>query len=324
MKIKVGVLMGGKSSEYEISLMTGKNVINFLDTGKYSPIRLILTKDNKWTRNGKKMPVAKALNGIDVVFNAMHGEYGEDGRIQGILDFYKMPYTGSGVLASALGMDKIRSRKLFANLGIMVPKYLCINKKDYGDKSVLKNIRKLGRSGVVIKPNACGSSVGIQIIKGSNLNDKNIISAINKAFKFDSEVVIEEYLEGQEVTCGVLEKWNSQDYFTLPLTEIIPKDSSEFFDYDAKYSSKTQEITPAKISKTFSKKIQEITILAHKTIKARGYSRSDFIIKGKKIYLLEINTLPGLTEESLLPKASKVAGIDFPKLLNHIIKLAFR
>lgn len=320
MKTKVGVLMGGKSSEYEISIMSGNNIANFLDTKKYNIVKIILTKDNKWKRDGKRVSTDKVFKNIDTVFNAMHGEYGEDGKMQSVLEFHNVPYTGSGVFSSAVGIDKLRSRKLLIDLGVIAPKCISFDKDNYNNSTISK-IKKLNKKGVVVKPNNRGSSIGMTILK--LLNNKNIAMAIKEAFKFDNEIIVEEYLDGREFSCGVLEKFKGENHFALPVIEIIPGDKSDFFDYEAKYfSPETQEITPAKVAQKMAKEIQRISVLAHKTIKAQGYSRSDFIVKNGKIYLLEINTLPGMTKESLLPKEAEAVGIKFPELLDHIIKLA--
>ena len=250
----------------------------------------MISKKGKWSIN--------ALNGVDVVFNDLHGEYGEDGRIQGLLDCFKVPYTGSGVLASALVMDKIKSYEIFKLHGLNVPKETTLKK---GEK-------------VVVKPSCLGSSVGISIVD----NQKDLKKAIKKATEKCDTVIIEEYIDGKELTCGILENAKGQKYLALPVTEIIPPDG-HFFDYDVKYDGSTQEITPAKISKKLTKEIQEQSIKAHQVLGCAGYSRADFIVKNNKIYILEVNTLPGLTSESLLPKAAKEAGIKFPKLLDIII-----
>lgn len=293
-KINLAVLMGGMSSEHEISLSTGENVIKYLDKKKYNVKPIVISKEGKWSIG--------ALKDIDVVFNAMHGEYGEDGRIQGLLDCFGVKYTGSGVLASALGMDKIKSYELFKFHGLTVPKSV-----------TLKKFKKC-----VVKPVCLGSSVGISIVE----NKKDLKKAIDKAMEKCDRVIIEEFIDGLEVTCGILDNVRGQEYYALPVTEIIPPDG-RFFDYDVKYNGSTQEITPARISKKLTKEIQEQSIKAHQILGCRGYSRADFILKNNKTpYILEVNTLPGLTSESLLPKAAKEAGIEFSELLDIIVNNA--
>lgn len=302
--------MGGMSSEHEVSLSTGENVIKYLDKEKYNIKPIVISKKGDWLVTGVKKPVDKALKGIGVVFNALHGEYGEDGRIQGLLDCFGIPYTGSGVLASSLGMDKIKSYELFKLHGLNVPRGVILKKKN---KFINMPSKKL-----VIKPSCLGSSVGISIVS----DKKNLKKAIDKAFERCDVVIVEEYIDGLEVTCGILDNVRGQEHFALPVTEIIPPDG-HFFEYEVKYDGSTQEITPARISKELTKKIQEQSIEAHRLLDCEGYSRVDFILKdNKKPYILEVNTLPGLTSESLLPKAAKEVGIEFSKLLDIIIKNA--
>lgn len=300
-KLNIAVLMGGMSSEHEISLISGQNVLKYLDRTKYMIKPIVIGKQGNWTIGGRQVAADKALKGVDVAFNALHGEYGEDGCIQGLLESFSVKYTGSGVLASALGMDKIKSYELFKLRGLTVPK-----------RATLERGKK-----VVVKPSCLGSSVGISIVD----NKKDLKIAINKAKERCETVIIEEYIDGQEMTCGIIDNFKGQKHFALPVTEIIPP-PGRFFDYEVKYNGSTQEITPARISKSLTKKIQEAAIRAHQILGCKGYSRTDFIVRKNKIYVLEINTLPGLTKESLLPKAAKVAGIEFPDLLDIIIKNA--
>ena len=309
-KLNIVVLMGGMSSEYEVSLSTGENVIEYLDKEKYNIMPIVISKKGEWFVGDKRKTVDEVLKDVDVAFNALHGEYGEDGRIQGLLDCFGIPYTGSGVLASSLGMDKIKSYELFKLHGLNVPKGVILKKKN-------KFVNMLSKK-LVVKPSCLGSSVGISIVS----DKKNLKKAIDKAFERCDVVIVEEYIDGLEVTCGILDNIRGQKHFALPVTEIIPPDG-HFFEYEVKYDGSTQEITPARISKELTKEIQEQSIEAHRLLDCEGYSRVDFILKdNKKPYILEVNTLPGLTSESLLPKAAKEAGIEFSELLDIIIKNA--
>ncbi len=314
-KRNIAVLMGGMSSEHEVSLNTGKNVIKYLDKDKYIIKPIIINKNGKWTLDGQGTTAERALKGADVVFNGLHGEYGEDGRIQGLLDCFNIPYTGSGVLASAIGMNKVISRKLFKSRGLKIPKAVIIQNTS---RDLQQNFKPLGKK-LVIKPSCLGSSVGITIVDCEN--KKAFRQAIKKACQKCNKVIVEEYIQGLEVTCGILDPGlgNKNEILVLPVTEIIPP-SGKFFDYKVKYNGSTQEITPARISKKLSKTIQDQAIKAHQALECQGYSRIDFILKNKTIpYILEVNTLPGLTSESLLPKAAKQAGIEFSELLDIII-----
>lgn len=322
-KLKVGVLMGGPSSEHEVSLNTGKQIVKYLDTKKYdiNPIRI--SKENEWYLNGEKTTIESALDNIDLAFIAMHGEYGEDGQIQTILEQYNKPYTGSGIFTSQIAIDKAQSKRLFQSSGFLTPKSAILK---YGEKGFLRKFENVSQNGPwIVKPQNRGSSVGTSIVR----NKKDIFDAVHKAFATNSDALIEEYIKGREFTCGILENYPSglnKKYFALPITEIIPMAQYDFFDYDAKYKEgASKEITPAKISNELSQTIKAAAVSAHALLNCRGYSRSDFIVTPQnELYILELNTLPGMTETSLLPQAAKVAGIEFPQLLDKIIHNALK
>lgn len=306
-KLKIAVLMGGPSAEHEISLKTGAMVLENLDRKKYSVRAVKISKSGKWP-----ITPAKIKKDFDLAYIAMHGEYGEDGTIQKILDQYKIRYTGSKAKASFLGMDKAKSSTLFKKAGLNVPEFNLIHVgKEF------RNFRVDMDFPVVVKPNDRGSSVGVSIVE----NLARLLPAIELASKYSPNVMIQKFIKGREFTCGVLE-FNGKPKAFLP-TEIIPR-SSKFFDYEAKYvSGASQEITPPKLFKDEIKKIQQIVIKAHKAIGVKGYSRTDMIMDAReKFYVLEINTLPGMTETSLLPQAAKAEGITFSKLLDLIIESA--
>lgn len=310
-KIRVAVLCGGPSAEYGVSLKTAAQVMKNLDKRKFSARFLKIGKDGKWP-----MAPRNLRKNFDVVFIAMHGEYGEDGRVQKILERVKIPYTGSGPVASRLGLDKARSAAVFQRAGLLVPRF------------VRNKMRHDFFYPVVVKPNDRGSSVGITIVK----SPKNLASAVAKARKFSRDILIQEYIHGREFTCGVLEVGGRPQPF-LP-TEIIPR-ASIFFDYKAKYAKGgSQEITPPHLPKNKIAEIKKIALAAHRAIGARGFSRTDVILSsqifpparggvrgGGRFYVLEINTIPGMTEASLLPKAARASGISFKKLLTLIIEV---
>ncbi len=303
-KIKVLVLMGGKSSEHEVSMLSGKEVVKNLDKSRYEIIPLAISKEGSGIEKITKIKP-------DVVFIALHGSYGEDGAIQGMLEAFGIPYTGPGVLASAIGIDKIVFRKLMRAEKLPIPRFIFLKKGD-SMKSVSK---MLGKVPYFVKPFNQGSSLGASPVKHvSELN-----KAINLAFKYSDIILIDEYLDGLELTCAVL---GNKKPVALPVIEIHPV-KSKFFDYMAKYSENgAKEIVPARISNTLTKKIQELAIKTYKTIGCKGFSRVDFILKNGKPVILEINTVPGLTPASLFPKAAKSAGISYPRLLDKIIEYA--
>jgi len=258
-----------------------------------------------------------------VAFIAMHGTYGEDGTVQGLLELAGIPYTGSGVLASAIAMNKPLSAYIFRANGILTPDFITFSKSQWQKESgaLKKKILKLGYP-AVIKPTNLGSSVGIAIVD----KPARLSKAVKLAFAHSSIVMAQKYIRGKELTCGVIDKGIPGTEMALQPTEIIPKKSA-FFDYRAKYTpGASQEITPPNLPKPLIKKIQQTALACHRALGCSGMSRTDMILtkgKGKnekgKIYVLEVNTIPGMTETSLLPQAAKACGISFPELLERII-----
>ena len=235
----------------------------------------------------------------------MHGEFGEDGQVQALLERHNIVYTGSGARSSRLAMDKEDANKIYSDSALLVPKYWVIESEKEIDTLEIK-------TPIVVKPADRGSSVGTFIVE--DLNKLN--ASIKEALKFSSRVMLQEYIAGDEVTCSVLEIEGKPK--ALPVTMIKPK--TEFFDYEAKYTpGACEEITPAPINDELTKQVQSMALKAHQVLGCSNYSRSDFIIKGEEIYILETNTLPGMTGTSLLPQAAKAYGIDFPELLDVII-----
>src|SRR3989344_7371381 len=241
-KLKIGILMGGPSAEHEISLDTGRNIIDNLDRSKYDIVEIKISKDKKWTLNGKPVDEPKALKSCDIVFNALHGEFGEDGKAQALMEYHGARYTGSGICGSALAMDKLRSREIFKLAGLKVPNTLKIRRGDNYQALLGVFVSKVTSFPVVVKPCSSGSSVGVQMVNNSEELDK----AIKAAFKLEGKILVEEFIKGREVTCGVLDNFNGQPVGALPVTEIIPNKGHKFFDYSAKYKTgHSDEITPA-------------------------------------------------------------------------------
>jgi len=281
----------------------------------HSPAGVEKADHKKKIRGGKELlPKGESLplqlgRGVEAVFIAMHGPFGEDGTVQGMLELAGIPYTGAGVLASSLGMNKIMFKKVMAQEGIPLPDYLVLEKND-SQKKILNKFR----FPLVVKPSDQGSSVGVSLVR----HRRELGPALELAFEYSPKILIEEYLKGTEVSCGVL---GNEEPVALPVIEIIPK--TEFFDYQAKYDeTQCDEIVPARLSKRLTKRVQELAVQVFKAIECYGFGRIDMIITQGKPYVLEINTIPGLTPVSLLPKEAAAAGITYPQLLDRIIKLA--
>jgi len=316
-KIKVAVLRGGPSNEYEVSIKTGKSVLENLPHA-YVPTDVFISKSGDWLVDGMIVNPHKIFQGTDVVFNALHGEDGEDGKLQRFLDHSHVKYTGSGALASALAMNKVMAKELFISAGLKTPVFKVFKWMDVRHDTV-REIFKTFPMPAVVKPNGCGSSVGVSIVRTL----KDISPAMAKAFDHADTVIIEEFISGREATCGVIEKFKGKKLYSLLPVEIVKPDTNEFFDYDAKYSGKSKEICPGNFSKKESEMIQEMARKAHEVLGLRHYSRSDFIVHPKRgVYILETNTLPGLTNESLLPKSLAAVGSSLPQFLDHVLSLA--
>ena len=298
MKKKILVLCGGLSKERLISLETGKEVTKELKKNKYKVITC--EPDNSLS---KKIKIFKP----NIIFNALHGQYGEDGYIQTILETLKIPYTHSGILASTIAMDKEISKKIFIKNNILTPKFVkFIYNKD--EKNIIQKIEKKLSFPVVVKPINEGSSVHVYIC-----NKKNILKNLKK-LNIYNEVLIEEFIPGREIQVAMMGNKN------LGIIELKPK--RKFYDYEAKYNpeAKTEHIIPIEMSKSNLKNINKIASKAHRIIGCRGITRSDFKYYKGKFYLLEINTQPGMTKLSLVPEIAAFAGLSFIKLIEWILK----
>ncbi len=310
-KKNIAVLMGGISSEREISLQSGKAVANALRETNNNIIEIIVKDERVDELDNYE---------IDVAFIALHGRFGEDGGIQKILESKGIPYTGSGVHASKLAMNKLKSKNIFERNNIPTPDYLTVS----AVQSITEIIKKVERLKlpVVTKAISNGSSVGISIIKEYD----ELQNGINYTGSFDKEVLIEKYIEGRELTVGIL------NGTPLPVIEIKP--ALKFYDYDSKYKDKRTQYIILKASDVSSEEslfhsvytsTQELAIRAHDSLGCRGISRVDMILgKDGQIYVLEVNTIPGFTERSLLPKAARAVNIGFTELCNMVIATAFK
>ena len=323
-RLIVGILRGGPSNEYEVSLNTGASVLSAIRDHwheKYQPRDIFIDRSGVWHLDGLPTSPESIMGKIEVVFNALHGNYGEDGKIQHFLETHGMPFTGSGSLGSAVGMNKSLSKKAFKDHGIKSPYFKEISSERI-EREADTMTSELFRSTilpVVVKPTASGSSVGITIVRDYT----EFPEALRKAAKHSDTVILEEFIPGIEATCGVIEGFRGNDLYALPPVEIRPM--TAFFDYEAKYSGRSLEIVPATFSNKIKSEIEALSAKVHRALGLRHYSRSDFIIHPTRgIYVLEANTLPGLTSESLMPKSLRAVGSDIHELVDHLIALAMK
>lgn len=308
-KLKVALLMGGLSGERDVSLASGREVFENL-----SPARYEVTVFDPATDLSKLMAESK---NFDLAFPALHGRYGEDGTIQGFLELIKLPYVGSGVMSSAMCMNKKMTKDILRFHGLTVTTEMIGIKGTDPYNVVHKAMDQYGFP-LVVKPNSQGSSLGMAIAR----TEAEAIKAVRVAWEVDERVMIERFIRGKELTCAVLGNIQGRAF---PPIEIRPASGHAFFDYYAKYDpSQAEEICPAEISEKESVSVKNLAIAAHRALGCRGFSRTDFILDDRGIYyILEINTLPGLTKNSLVPKAAAAAGCDFPMLLDELIRLVF-
>lgn len=324
--LRIGVLCGGFSGEREISLASGENVMRHLDENKYQATRIDVISKTEWhwhdidgtkrILNLENEADLSFLKTFQLFFNALHGEYGEDGQLQELLDQLGIPYTGSDAAASRLAIDKVKTMEHVAKAKIVVPDFFCV----YDDSVATVAERVAADFGypVIIKPNDSGSTLGLTLVQ----KPEEIEEALKKAHQVSKEIIVQRYIFGREFTCGILGNTADHDLILLPPVEIVIK--NKIFDFNDKYFSKeTQELCPAPIDKFTTQRIQEQALLAHRTLGCDGMSRSDFRMDGTgQLYFLETNTSPGLTKGSLCPKEAGAAGISMTLLLDRIIDLA--
>lgn len=326
-KLNIAVLVGGPSPEHEISLKTGAMILKSLDKNKYRAQRVLITPRERWIFKNKTpaLNTREALRRlksekVDVAFVAIHGAYGEDGTIQKLLNGAHIPYTGSGLMASRRAIDKLQSATRFAECGLTIPRFINFS---YGrwqaePQKLTRAIEKSLQFPCVIKPHNGGSSIGVTMVKAPAM----LPGAIQEAARYSDKIIAQKYIKGREVTCAILDEGGNKKPLALPPTEIIPK-TRKFFDYHAKYTPcETEEITPPRLPHKTIKKIQRAARTAHAALNCSGMSRTDMIVYKDDIYVLETNTIPGMTETSLYPQAAAAVGISFSELLDRIIQSA--
>ena len=304
-KMCIALLAGGKSGEREVSLSGAAIFEKALDPEKFTIRRYDPAFD--------LADLARDSKDIDFAFILLHGLFGEDGSVQGMLDLLDIPYQGSGILGSAVAMDKNLAKVLYRMEGIPVADWQLLTSADQAQCEQM--VEQMGLP-LVIKPVRDGSSLGLTIAR----SHEEVKSGVEQALENDTRVMVEKYIEGREITVSVLGNENPE---AMPVIEIVPGDEYEFFDYNAKYlPGASQEICPAEISAELTATAQDYGVKAHQVLQLHGYSRSDMIIdRDNTIYILETNTIPGMTQTSLLPQSAAAHGLDYPQLLEKLIEL---
>ena len=338
-KIRVAALMGGRSSERAVSLSTGRMILEALDKSKYDafPVDAALFGDDGKRAieatgeheiaalseaeaalarigNIRSMTDLFAVPRPDVAFIALHGRFGEDGTVQGMLELLGIPYTGSGVLASALAMDKVMAKRTLQFAGVPVPSSVDVFDVNEMGQGVSQKVQDRIGYPVIVKPSRQGSTIGMSKVD----SPEGLALAVATAVKYDSQVLIEKFITGAEITVPVL---GNDDLQVLPIVEIVP--AGGFYDYESKYTpGATEEIVPARIAEDVAAEARRLALVCHRALGCRGMSRTDMIVSSYGVYVLEVNTIPGMTPTSLLPLSAKAAGISFPDLLDKLITLA--
>jgi D-alanine-D-alanine ligase len=286
-KLRVGVMRGGLGGEYYVSLKTGGSVLASLPRDRYELHDILITNTGEWHLDGVPTVPAKLLQHIDVIFNALHGEFGEDGKVQKILEHFNIPYTGSAPIPSAIGMNKELAKKYFRAVGIKVPHGVAVSRGEEVSE-VLGRIKAEIPGPYVVKPLTGGSSIGLSLAR----NDKELIAGIEKALTYAERALVEEYVRGREVTLGVIDaKEGSRAYATPPLEILLPENA--VFDYDQKYRNLTHPIGPARLQDKERQALEEAALLAHMHLGVRHYARYDFVLTEEGPCLLEVEYITG-------------------------------
>jgi D-alanine-D-alanine ligase len=357
-KLRIGVIFGGRSGEHEVSIRSARSVIEAIDKSKYEVVPIAITKEGNWlapaaaaellpasaqrllskqqlgnskedvailgdpSRNGLiELDSKSSVGRLDIVFPVLHGTYGEDGTLQGLLELAAIPFVGCGTLASSCGMDKVVMKALFKEAGLPICRYTWLLRTDWENEpeAVTRRIKREIGLPCFVKPANLGSSVGV-----SKATDKaSLAKAIDLAARYDRKIMVEELVDGREIECAVI--GNNEPQASLPGEYVIHEESARFLDYTEKYSStgNVDFIVPARISKTVIARIQKLAVAAYKAIDAAGLSRVDFFLKKDgELLLNEINTLPGLTDVSGFPKMWAATGVSFPRVIDQLIELA--
>lgn len=315
----MAVLRGGPSEEYAVSMRTGGAALSALVELGYPVKDVVITKGGDWLDEGIVRSPEHILQAVDVVFIALHGSYGEDGEVQKILQRLHIPFTGSRAFPSAIAFNKRLTKEYLLEKGIRMAKDREVTEEQLEDiVSIAKSITDDFGPEYIIKPVTSGSSFGVRLVRSGEL----LADALVESLANHEKVLVEEYIRGKEATSATLEDFRSEKIYVFPTVEIIPPRTSQFFTTESKYDGQSQEICPARFSYKERDEIAKISAQVHEILDLSQYSRSDFIIGNDGIYFLEVNTLPGLTPESLYPKAAAAVGLDMKRLIDHLVKNA--
>ncbi|MFZ1987829.1 MAG: D-alanine--D-alanine ligase [Minisyncoccia bacterium] len=316
----VGVLRGGPSREHDVSLKTGAAIVASLPTDRYTTRDIYIDRQGTWHDHGRPVSPVRALQAVDAVLIGLHGEYGEDGGVQKLLEQLGIRYAGSDSFGSFLAMHKFLAKQKAKEAGLLVARDYFVENIEDAERGAHEATRSFSQP-VVIKPVAWGSSVGVSVVSGY----LPIYEAIQALFEGGARgVLIEERIKGIEATAGVVEGLRDETLYALPPIEIIPPEFAGYFAAHVKYTGETKEICPGRFPRSTHEELMQAAKTMHEALGLKHYSRSDFIVSPKGVYYLETNTLPGMTSESLLPKSLAAVGVSFPDFLSHLVELALQ
>ncbi len=317
--LKIGVIRGGLSNEYDISLLSGAHILEILNE-THRPIDIFISQDGLWHINGIEKRPEQILKNVDVAWIALHGHFGEDGKIQEILTHHGVPFNSSEKYSSSIAMNKFLTKEHLSEVGIKTPTYALVRQND-DLKNRAKEIFSSIPCPLIVKPVRGGSSLGIKVVK----NYLELYSALYDILSERSDALVEELIPGKEATVGVIDGFRGQDFYALPPVEIRyggekNKSGTDFFDFESKYSGESEEICPGHFSEKEKREMEEISKIVHRHLGLRHYSRSDFVVSPKRgVYFLEVNTLPGMTKNSLFPLSLKSVGSSVKEFVHHTL-----
>lgn len=317
--LRVGVLRGGPSSEYDVSLKSGARVLKHLNRQKYEPLDILITKDGHWHLNGAPVYPAAVAETVDLFWNALHGEYGEDGAVQRLLATLGKPHTGPEEVAALAAMNKPIGNSLLARAGIKTPQAVVIIPRASFKEAAQEPFNRLPPPWVV-KPTDRGSAIGLSFARSF----AELVAAIERASLFTNEIMVESYLSGRECSVGVIDGFRGQPLYALLPVEIRKPAQSPIWTNEHKLLGQASHACPGAFSDEEKAELGRLAVLAHETLGLRHYSQADFIVSPRGIYLLEVNALPGLGEHALLPHALEAVGSSYPEFLDHIIGQVLR
>lgn len=315
-KVRVAILRGGFGDEYRASLWTGASVLEHIDRVQFDPIDIVIAKNGDWIVNGIVRLPEQILGGVDVVFNALHGTFGEDGTVQRLLDRYSVPYTGSKAFSSGLAMNKPTTKNILKDSGIKMPQHIQVSRDSLGDLGrVAEKIVDTFGPHYIIKPVNAGSSVGTMSVKNPLL----LQQALTDALSTYEEVMVEVKIPGREATAGIIDRYRDKRVYALPPIEIVLPKDADFFSNEMKINGLANEYCPSRFDRQTKNELEFIAQMVHETMGLSQYSRSDFIVADDGIYFLEVNTLPGLSKHSLFPKAIAAVGASYTDFITHLL-----